>query len=471
MKKFFLLLAAMVGIGLSGSAQNILMAETIETDAIGVMAGTEKAEITLKADTTLNLIVRREAIEGTNFEFYADTVGPEVTYIVYLQIYPANYGKRYLVLGAPNFFDITIDLPELTMRERRAFRVSDANGPVGRGCYIEHRQKALDYKSTRAYNDARNEFLLAAQCVECIDENKIENVANILICDSLIVWTAKADEYYRLNMLYEAAGLYSKIQNLNDADYYAKSRLEDCVNRFNSQCDRLMEDIRFAEKQRDWTQMQRTIDLDTLYNCEQYSESYRSSLNRYRNEIKQYEIRKRDHPNVFTYEWRKDVPIGIHYGTYNKHKVGGFIQLDLNTTLFDVMRSELKYQDPNVEKVKYGEANLAAGWTLKVAGPVWVHFTPVGGTVKFYYGRYEEKNYPYYKNCELDENMYKGGETQEKAEKHMNVAVAWSPVVGITAKYSYFALRVSYQYRFAIQKGLKEFIEPHRVSIGVGVAF
>ena len=48
---------------------------------------------------------------------------------------------------------------------------------------------------------------------------------------------------------------------------------------------------------------------------------------------------------------------------------------------------------------------------------------------------------------------------------------AISPVLGITIKYSYFAIRATYQYRWSIVKDLQDFIGNSRFSVGVGVAF
>ena len=62
-------------------------------------------------------------------------------------------------------------------------------------------------------------------------------------------------------------------------------------------------------------------------------------------------------------------------------------------------------------------------------------------------------------------------EPYQKGWEKANLAFAVSPVVGITAKYSYFAVRLTYQYRWSVQKDLQDFMGPSRVSVGVGVAF
>ncbi|WP_256372905.1 hypothetical protein [Prevotella sp. PTAC] len=44
-------------------------------------------------------------------------------------------------------------------------------------------------------------------------------------------------------------------------------------------------------------------------------------------------------------------------------------------------------------------------------------------------------------------------------------------MVGICVKYSYFAVRLAYQYRWSVKPELDGFIGKSRISFGVGVAF
>lgn len=58
-----------------------------------------------------------------------------------------------------------------------------------------------------------------------------------------------------------------------------------------------------------------------------------------------------------------------------------------------------------------------------------------------------------------------------KANRKANLAFAISPVVGLCAKYSYFAVRLTYQYRWSMKPELDNFIGNSRLSVGIGVAF
>ena len=105
-----------------------------------------------------------------------------------------------------------------------------------------------------------------------------------------------------------------------------------------------------------------------------------------------------------------------------------------------------------------------------------------------YYGTYIDKKYPkkgfgkeewgYLEASKMGYESYPGTkdlesipEKNKDAWTHTNLAAAISPVIGITAKYSYFAIRMTYQYRWPIEKELKDFIGANRFSVGVGVSF
>ena len=115
------------------------------------------------------------------------------------------------------------------------------------------------------------------------------------------------------------------------------------------------------------------------------------------------------------------------------------------------------------------EASVSFGWTRKIVSPVWVFFGP-GFTTKFYYGNYKplEGERTVWPGTDGNPNGTLDGEVDDKK---VNVGWAISPVVGLCVKYSYFAIRFSYQYRFAMESNLKDFIGKQRFTIGVGLAY
>ena len=152
--------------------------------------------------------------------------------------------------------------------------------------------------------------------------------------------------------------------------------------------------------------------------------------------------------------------------------------MSLNSKVFEMMRNDCRTPD-------MPEVNVNFGWTVKIVNPVWIFFGP-GATTKVYYGKYEvtddhddiypnKKGFPNDPDGVLkpkdDEKKNKKIQEYTKDDQKANLAWAISPVIGVCAKYSYFALRLTYQYRFAMDSHLKDFMGSQRLSIGVGVSF
>ena len=389
-------------------------------------------------------------------------------------------GKRYrgriLTISSPGFSPVELPL-ELEPKQLLTFRLTDPNALVDAGCYREHRNRGVAEMKNMNYDEARNQFVVAR---ECTDVEEDENERNIALIDTLLVLRKSADEAFNTIDYLKASKYYREITKLNPYDTYASDRYNQCSQNFISDCNLYFTKAESYFMDKDYEKAkelyQRVIDNE----CQN---SHTADLRLHT--INSLAIAKKDHSRVFTYEWRKDVPIGFQYGTYNQHKVGGFIQLDLNAKIFDAVRKDCYYGDED-----FPEFNISFGWTVKIAKnvPVWVHVGP-GFTGKMYYGTYNKKNYPkkgYGEKDLLDLNAMglaaNPNLTKEQVEKSddqslidawqdFHFASAISPVLGLTAKYSYFALRLTYQYRWSIESKLSDFMGKSRLSIGVGVAF
>lgn len=395
---------------------------------------------------------------------------------VYYIAFPT--GKRYrgrvLTIYSRGYKSVEIPL-ELQPKQLLVFQVTDPNALVDAGCYREHRNKGMDEFKKCNYEEARNQFLLARECSDC---DKEENDNNIALADSVILFRREGEEAFRL-LDYVAAGAYfARVLSLNANDAYANDRVTDCKRNFSKDCSTLFNKAEFYYNEREYGKAKELYEKVVEKECANMITAVQR-LNVINSNLRA----KSEHSRVLSYEFRKDVPIGLSIGKYNMHKVGGFFQIDLNTYVFDAIRSECMYGDED-----FPELNLSFGWTVKIANPVWIHFGP-GFTGKMYYGKYKNKKYPKvgYGQKEWDyldltkmgdesvlravENGNKLPEEYEDAWKHANYAYAISPVIGITAKYNYFALRLTYQYRWSTKKELKDFMGASRLSVGVGVAF
>ena len=391
---------------------------------------------------------------------------------VYYIAFPTGnrYRGRELTISSPSYYSVSIPL-ELQPKQLLSFQITDPNSLVDAGCYRGHRNKGVEEIKNSNYEEARNQFIVARDCSDC---DKEENEANIALADSLILFRQKGDAAFKLLDYVTAGDFYSKILALNAYDTYASNRNALCAQNFTEECSTLFSKAEYYYSEKEYDKAKELYEKVIAKECRNMT----IAVDRL-NAISSLQRAKKDHARVVTYEYRKDVPFGLSYGKYNMHKVGGFFQMDFNSTVFDAVRSDCKYGDE-----KFPELNLSFGWTVKIASPVWIHFGP-GVTGKMYYGTYKDKKYPkigYGEKELLDTNLmgddldltkYKeeAPEAYKDAWTKANLAFAISPVIGLTVKYSYFALRLTYQYRWSVQKDLKDFMGDSRLSVGAGIAF
>ena len=401
-------------------------------------------------------------------------VESEGTDHVYYLSFPtgSRYRGRELKIIARGYTPVYINL-ELQPKQLLSFQITDPNALVDAGCYREHRNKGKQELNNSNYEEARNQYIIARACS---DVDTLENEKNIEQVDSLIYYRAKAKDAYESKDYKTAKELYTKILENNPYDTYAKS-LWDLSDRFFSQdCMTIFKNAEYYYTEGDYEKARDLYKEVIAKNCPNNMDVAAERLN----SIISLTRDKTDHSRVLTYEYMKDAPIGFSYGKYNTyklHRVGGFFQLYFNTKVFEAIRKNCQYGD-----TKFPELNMAFGWTVKIANPIWIHFGP-GFTGKLFYGTYLDNNYPkvgYGEKDMLDTKEMGEDLTIPKDEIPSNVKSGWtkanlafaiSPVIGLTVKYSYVAIRFSYQYRWSIETKLKDFMEVNRFTLGVGIAF
>lgn len=381
-----------------------------------------------------------------------ETEGNDCIYYIELPT-GSKYRGRTLYIMAAGYAKVEQAI-DLKPKAAITLNVLDPNSMVDAGCYRGHRNKGMEEFKRMNYDEARNQFELASQCSDC---DKLENLANLALVDSIISYRDKADNAYKLLDYRQAVTLYDHVVELNPYDTFASNRYSMAMSKFNQECESSFNQAEFYFKEKLYDKAdelyQRVID----FKCN--NETQALLKHQY---IQRNRTMKQTHSRVLTYEYMKDAPIGISYGSYHTRRTGGFIALNFNKKIFEMMRSNCQIPD-------MPEINLSFGWTIKVVSPVWVFFGP-GVTTKFYYGNYKVNN--------DEDKVYPGpdGKPQgvlkgETDDKKLNVGVAVSPVIGICAKYSFFALRLAYQYRFAIDSNIQDFMNKQRFTVGVGVAF
>lgn len=467
MKKI-ILSACFFLVGSMAFAQNVFEVKDISQPNDVYSSADDEAALVIRCHQSIPLKFS-SSMDKSAEPFRSEIQGSDSVY--YIAFPTGNrYRGRELTISSPGFFPIVIQL-DLQPKQLLSLQVTDPNALVDAGCYRGHRNKGVEEIKNSNYEEARNQFIVARNCSDC---DKDENEANIALTDSLILYRQKGDAAFRLLDYVTAGNFYSKILALNAYDTYASNRNTLCVQNFSEECSTLFTKAEYYYTEKEYDKAKELYEKVVEKECRNMT----LAVDRL-NGINSLSRAKKDHARVFTYEDRKDVPIGFSYGKYNMHKAGGFFQMDLNTEVFDAARSDCKYGDE-----KFPELNMSFGWTVKIANPVWIHFGP-GVTGKMYYGTYLDKKYPkkgYGENdlldtkemgTDLDLTKYKDAPPEEYKDgwTKANFAVAISPVIGLTVKYSYFALRVTYQYRWSIQKDLKDFMGDSRLSVGAGIAF
>ncbi len=472
MIKKTLLMVCFILTGSMLHAQNVLEVQDVSQPNDVYSSPNDEAAILIRCHQSIPLKFV-SSMDKSADPFRTELQGSDSIY--YIAFPTGNrYRGRQLTIYSSGYIPVYIDL-DLQPKQLLSFKVTDPNALVDAGCYRTHRNKGMDEIKNSNYDEARNQFIVARECSDC---DRKENEENIALADSLIMFRKKGDAAYELLDYVTAGDYYSKILALNAYDNYASNRNTLCVQNYTEECTSFFTKAEFYYTEKEYDKAkelyQKVVDKD----CRNMS----LAIERL-NSISSLQRAKKDHARVFSYEYRIDVPFGFSYGKYNMHKAGGFFQMDFNKYVFDAMRKDCRYgQD------KFPELNMSFGWTVKIANPVWIHFGP-GFTGKMYYGTYAEKKYPK-KGYGLEELIYlnlkemgteeilaqatklnEAPEQYKDAWTKANFAFAISPVIGLTVKYSYFALRLNYQYRWSIEKDLQDFIGNSRFSVGVGIAF
>lgn len=458
---FMLLIASMV------EAQGVLEVKDISQPNDVYASENDEAAVIIRCHESIPLTFS-SSMDKTAIPFKVELQGTDSIY--YIAFPTGNrYRGRVLSIYARGYSEASICL-ELHPKQLASFQITDPNALVDAGCYREHRNKGVLEIKNSNYEEAKRLFVTAR---DCSDVDAEENEKNISLADTLIFYRAKAEQAYGLLDYRTASNSYTRVIECNPYDSYAQERKNECIKLFTQDCGTVFSNAEYYFSERDYDKAKVLYEKVIARDCTNNLAIAHDRLNT----INTLARAKKDHSRVFTYELMKDMPIGFSYGKYNMHKAGGFFQMDFNTTVFDAIRGDCKYGDK-----EFPELNIALGWTVKIADPVWIHFGP-GFTGKMYYGSYLEDHYPKVGYGETDildtkemgtdltlpKDKIPGG--YEDGWEKTNVAVAISPVIGVTAKYSYFALRLSYQYRWSIQSKLKDFMGTSRISVGVGVAF
>jgi len=312
-------------------------------------------------------------------------------------------------------------------------------------CYHQLTREGLKLFQTGNYEEAKRKYEESKTCSKLSDENKEYVGDRLQLIDTLILWKNIANDYFTRNEYAKAIDYYSKIFEKNSTDDFCRKRMFESQAKKSDDCK-----INFDKAERYYNdndmvnaelQYQKVVDQQCPDYMAQATQKLGIIIDR-RNDICR---------NVLTYEYAKDAPIGFSIGSYKAHKASGYFTLRLNSEVFEAIRT-------NNDSTKRPELNVSFGWTIPIVKPVWIFFGPGYTGV----GQYVVNN--------KDEQS----NTQGKLDLKINSAI--SPEIGILAKFSLgkkigIAVRYTFQYRFALDKSMQDYIGQTRHVFGVGICF
>lgn len=461
MKKTLLLLVLST-LAIGTRAQNTLTYENESKQGDAYANAGDTARVVIRCHESMPLTFYSRADGGTVTPFEVRKEGSFDLYDFRLPTDAADdelklLARRVFVVSAKDHNNLEIPL-KLSSKQFVKIRVYDPDDNKLNSPYIRLRNEAFGEFKNLNYAKARQLFQQASQMSEA---DKEEAAANLNLVDSIIYYREKGETAYNNGQFLDAYHSYARVVALNSDDNYALNRRQESNNHYKSNCDIAYTKAEYLFNEKMYAEAKEQYQIMIDGKCNENLPIYASVEARIQ-VIDDILRSKKNHSTVITYEWAKDTPIGFHIGKYKEHKWGGFFQMDVNQDAFEAARSNAVFGDKP-------EANMSFGWTVKTVKPVWLFFGP-GVTGKMYYGEFQDDKYPtknYSKNSVEDQNnLVEGGDL-----KKANVALAVSPVIGLVVKYSYFAVRATFQYRFSIKKELEDYLGTTRFSVGAGFAF
>ena len=370
-----------------------------------------------------------------------DTLGDEIHY--HLELDVKHYPGRNLEINVNGFSPLILPLINLRPNEWVRYNIYDPD-PTIIDCYNQLTREGLNLFKSGIYKEARKKFEASRECSNV--KNKEEIDKRISLIDSIMMWRNMADAACAIPDYPTAIKYLLNIYQSNADDNFVINRLAEVqtIQRTDCAANFRMAETFFMEK--DYKSAKPLYEKVVDQSCNENTAAI----------IRLHElIVKEQRPQVLTWEFSKNTPIGLSTGNYKDHKSSGYFTIRLNSDLFELLRTD------GDEKLK-PELNVSFGWTLRPMkeAPVWIFLGPGYTGV----GQYSPKN---------DDDLQ-----QDKDKKLvLNINHAISPEIGLLGKIIIpktgigIVLRYTYQYRFALEKEMQNYIGKTRHIFGIGLCF
>jgi len=391
------------------------------------------ARITISVD--MNIYPHFKSMDMQLTPVEVDTLANKVYYHLHLDA--KNYSKTNLEIFANGFLPFNLSWNSLQPNQWLRYYIYDPD-PTIVGCYHQLMREGMKLFTDGKYEEARKKYESIKQTCTKIDDPK-EVDAKIALMDSILLWRIQADSYFARADYVNAIKECHKILEKNPTDQYNLDRFFESKTRQESDCEAMfgMAEYYFEEKEYDKAQPLYGKIIDR--SCDKLSSATARLL-----EIEA----KRQLSHALTYEYAKNVPVGLSTGSYKNRRTSGYFTLRLNSDLFELIRKD------GDEKLK-PELNLSFGWTTRIVkpAPIWLFFGP-GYTGM---GQFVPKE-------------------QDPEKLGLKLYHAISPEAGLLGKIILsknigIALRYTFQYRFTLDKDMIDYVGKTRHVFGAGLCF
>jgi tetratricopeptide (TPR) repeat protein len=399
--------------------------------------------------------------------FYAETdgtiipvdtidLGTEIRYLLELNTGNEYINTRVLEIRSrrctnPLQFE---DLHDIIPQEKRTYKI------FVRECYKGKHTEGLDLIAHAQYDEARSVFAEARECYDRPWDGSVERI--IADLDSIIYHKKQADFFFEVWEWKKAMTFYDKVLSYNAKDASVAEKRKTCVKNLNTEKDIYYDKADDYYRDHDY---QKAKELYLIISKKYTKDDDTTQFWQTRlAEIAEKEENQRQHTTVFTidyvfvpgYTW--GLPIGFSIGGYKDLKGSAYFGIHTNAPFFNMLR---KYKEKTVRP----EFNISLGGDFRPIKPKKTKWVPVWINIGIGYtlaGAY------YYKNEVGEDEIYKGGDLPQSIAENVTLYHAISPEIGLVIKISRFVLRYNFQYRFALDYKIQNYVVPMSHTVGIG---
>ncbi len=365
-----------------------------------------------------------------------------------------NTGKKFrgrkLTIRAEGFNPIII-LAELSPKEAKELKLVDPDAEFVFGCYYEYRKRGNEFFEKSMYTEAKENYLIAQSSSDCpVDSNLGELIANV---DSIYVWMDRAEEAVEVMDYTTAIQNYANILALNPNDDSIREKRNRYHKNYSTEYKKYYDMAEVYKSDGDYEKA--LVMYEKVINS-QYSSIYTDTATEEAKRMRILIQERKQHVNVFLYEYSAQTPIGISYGKYKNRKAAAYFNLSIHPDVLLLARN----QYDECTDAEFNFTPLGINFCLV---PKYPHFWMFAGVGYTGVAKYENKDGSIY----MPGTYTEGDETKPKLALYSAV----SPEAGLLFKVWRVALRYTYQYRYALKAEYVDHIPMHRHTIGLGFTF